>query len=83
MLVDLECDGPARLEAQANIAASVDSLDRPKLAIRHTLLPIRRCELNSIARKKGAVGLTIDRDAAEPARIVGEALRQRRNDKGA
>ncbi len=74
MLVDLERDGSPGIEAHAHIAAGVDPLDGPQLAIRDTLLPVRRGELHAVAHREGAVGFAIERDALEPARIVGDAL---------
>ena len=70
----LEGNGPPGLKTHANTAASIDPLDRPELAIRDALFPIRRGELHAVSGREGALGLAVDGDAAQPARIVGDAF---------
>ena len=52
----------------------VHLFDRPQLTIRDVVLPVRRGELHAVPGRERAVRLAIERDALEPARVVGDAL---------
>ena len=66
-------DGPARIEPDPQVPAGVDRLDGPELTIRDLPLAIRRGELHAVARRERPVCLSIERDALQPTRIVGDA----------
>ncbi len=74
IVLDVERDGPSRVQTQLQVAARVDLLDGSHFTIRNVLLAVRRSELYAVALRKRALRFAVKRHTLQAARIVADFL---------